>query len=211
MLEEGVGRVFPIYVVAPIEGKLTVTVGGVFSHYEFQQPLSNRLTDEQWQAQLDAGQAPPFEPWKQALMVEQTPAKALADTISQFNDKLVQALWYRDIGNVKDFLNDPELADTQRYIDQLKSAGTFVGLKRLSIEYLSFDIQDATHATVTTRERWSEELRKGSPAVVDAEPPVTGVRPPYETTVVYTMVKQGDTWKMNKIVVNDPPGDWQQP
>ncbi|MDQ5853039.1 MAG: DUF3160 domain-containing protein, partial [Chloroflexota bacterium] len=211
VLEEGVGRIFPIYVVAPIEGKLTVTVGGVFSHYEFAHPMSDRLTDEKWQAMLDAGQAPPFEPWKQALMVEETPAKALADTIRSFNDKLTEAFWFTDIAYVRDFLLDPELADTRRYIDQLEQAGQFVGLKRLSLEYLSFDMQDATHATVTTRERFSEELRQGSPNDYETEPPVVGRRPPYESTVAYTMVKQGDAWKINKIVVNNPPGAWQKP
>jgi hypothetical protein len=211
VLEEGVGRVFPIYVVAPIEGKLTVTVGGVFSHYEFEHPMSDRLTDEAWQQMLDAGKAPPLEPWKAALMVEETPATELADTIRDFNDKLAEALWLTDISYVAEFLNDPELADTRRYIDQLKSAGQFVGLKRLSLEYLHFDLQDPTHATVTTRERFGEELRQGSPLQPDPEPPVIGIRAPYETTVAYTMVKEGDAWKINRIVVNNPPGDWKQP
>ena len=74
---------------------------------------------------------------------------------------LAEALWFTDIAYVRDFLLDPELADTMRYIDQLEQAGQFVGLKRLSVEYLSFDMQDATHATVTTRERFSGELRQG--------------------------------------------------
>ena len=211
VLEEGVGRVFPIYVVVPVEGQLTVTVGGVFSHYEFQHPMSDRLTNEAWRAMLDAGQAPPFEPWKQALIVEETPAKTLADTIRTFNDKLTEALWLTDVAYVQDYLTDPELADTARYIEQLKGAGQFVGLKRLSLEYLSFDMQDATHATVTTRERFSEELREGSPLEPGADPPIIGTRPPYESTVAYTMVKEGDAWKITRIVVNDPPGDWQQP
>ena len=120
VLEEGVGRVFPIYVVVPIEGKLTVTIGGVFSQYEFEHPIDDRLTDEAWQEMLDAGNAPPLEDWKTALMVEETPAKELADTIRTFNDKLTEALWFTDISHVQDFLIDPELSDTQSYIDQLK-------------------------------------------------------------------------------------------
>lgn len=211
VLEEGVGRIFPIYVVVPIEGKLTVTIGGVFSQYEFQQPINDRLTDEKWQAMLEAGQAPKMEDWKQALIVDETPATVLADTIRNFNDKLNDAFWFTDIGYVSDYLNDPELADTKQYIDQLKGANTFVGMKRLSLDYLSFDMQDATHATVTTRESFSEELRKGSPTDFSSEPPVIGVRPPYTSTVSYTMVKEGDNWKINKIVVNSPPGDWQKP
>ena len=48
-LEVGVGDAFPIYVVTPIEGTLTLTKGGVFSYYEFTVPLAERLTDERWQ------------------------------------------------------------------------------------------------------------------------------------------------------------------
>jgi hypothetical protein len=50
VLEEGVGDAFLIYAVAPVEGELVVTMGGVFSYYEFKQPISERLTDEAWQA-----------------------------------------------------------------------------------------------------------------------------------------------------------------
>ncbi len=50
VLEEAVGDAFQIYVIAPVEGNPTLTTGGVFSYYEFAQPLDNRLTDEAWQA-----------------------------------------------------------------------------------------------------------------------------------------------------------------
>lgn len=212
VLEEGVGRVFPIYAVVPIEGKLVVAKGGVFSHYEFTQPLGDRLTDEAWQARVAAGDLPEQEPWKQALLEEETNATALADTIRLFNDKLTDALWFTDIGQVQDFLIEPELADTRRYIDQLKTQGQFVGLKRLGIDYLSFDFQDANNAVVTTRERFTEELRTGDPTDLAAgEPPIVGVRPAYETTTAYTMTKQGDSWKISRIIINNPPGDWQKP
>jgi hypothetical protein len=49
-LEEAVGAAFRIIVLAPIGGQPTPAVGGVFSYYEFKQPLAQRLTDEAWQA-----------------------------------------------------------------------------------------------------------------------------------------------------------------
>jgi len=49
VLEEGVGDAFIIYVIAPVEGQLVATQGGVFSYYEFTHPMSDRLTDEAWQ------------------------------------------------------------------------------------------------------------------------------------------------------------------
>lgn len=67
VLEVGVGRVFPIYVVVPVDGRLQVNKGGVFSHYEFVQPQSDRLTDEAWRAQLER-QAPPLPKWTESFI-----------------------------------------------------------------------------------------------------------------------------------------------
>ena len=50
VLEEGVGDAYTIYALVPSEEGLTLTRGAVFSYYEFKQPLSERLTDEAWQA-----------------------------------------------------------------------------------------------------------------------------------------------------------------
>jgi hypothetical protein len=50
VLEEGVGDAFTIYAVVPVEDHTVVAKGGVFSYYEFKQPMSERLTDEAWQA-----------------------------------------------------------------------------------------------------------------------------------------------------------------
>jgi hypothetical protein len=69
VLEQGTGRIFTIYVVAPIEGDLVLTEGGVFSHYEFTQPLNERLTDEAWREMLDAGEAPPLSEWSESFLV----------------------------------------------------------------------------------------------------------------------------------------------
>lgn len=50
VLEEGVGDAFLIFAIVPIEGQTVVAQGGVFSYYEFTHPMSDRLTDEAWQA-----------------------------------------------------------------------------------------------------------------------------------------------------------------
>lgn len=62
-LEEGVGHAFEIYVIVPIEGKLYLTRGAVFSYYEFLQPMSDRLTDEAWQQMLKNHKAPAQPAW----------------------------------------------------------------------------------------------------------------------------------------------------
>lgn len=68
VLEEGVGDPFTLYVLTPDgEGGTVLTVGGVFSHYEFKQPMSQRLTDELWQQMQPK---PPLAPWFDALVQE---------------------------------------------------------------------------------------------------------------------------------------------
>jgi hypothetical protein len=63
VLEEAVGNPMIIYVAVEIEGQIALTRGGVFSYYEFIQPLDERLTDEAWQAMLDQGNAPSMPIW----------------------------------------------------------------------------------------------------------------------------------------------------
>ena len=49
VLEEGVGNPYFIYAVIPYKKKQFLAVGGVFSYYEFTKPISERMTDEEWQ------------------------------------------------------------------------------------------------------------------------------------------------------------------
>jgi hypothetical protein len=65
VLEEGVGNVFIIYVVVNVEGRIYVAEGGVFSYYEFLQPMSDRLTDEQWQAM----EKPDLPQWTSSFII----------------------------------------------------------------------------------------------------------------------------------------------
>ena len=65
-LEEGVGPAFHIYVVVPIDGKLCLTRGAVFSYYEF---ISGaRLTDEEWQSRLKENRQPPLPVWTESFI-----------------------------------------------------------------------------------------------------------------------------------------------
>jgi hypothetical protein len=80
-LEEGVGRAHEILVIVPIEGKLTLTRGAAFSYYEFKQPISNRLTDEAWQAALKAGKAPDPPVWTKTFLL---PGKSRPMKSSEF-------------------------------------------------------------------------------------------------------------------------------
>ncbi|MBU7038525.1 MAG: DUF3160 domain-containing protein [Theionarchaea archaeon] len=66
VLEEGVGNVFYLFAVVLTEGHIVIVQGGVFSYYEFLQPLRNRLTDEQWQSM----EKPPLPPWTSSFIIE---------------------------------------------------------------------------------------------------------------------------------------------
>ena len=47
-LELGTGNPATIYVIVEVEGSLRIASGSVFSFYQFEQPLSERLTDTTW-------------------------------------------------------------------------------------------------------------------------------------------------------------------
>ena len=70
VLEEGTGKIFDIYVVVPVDGKLRIAKGGVYSYYEFTWPMSDRLTDKKWREMLDLGQAPQLPEWTNAFMAQ---------------------------------------------------------------------------------------------------------------------------------------------
>ena len=67
-LEEGVGHANEIFVVVPIEGKLYLTRGAMFSYYEFVHPSADRLTDEKWQKMLKEKKAPPPPDWIKSFL-----------------------------------------------------------------------------------------------------------------------------------------------
>jgi len=66
-LEEAIGQPTFIYVVLPGEPTRLAT-GAVFSYYEFPVPVSGRMTDEQWQAMVEAGTNPPAPDWTKSFI-----------------------------------------------------------------------------------------------------------------------------------------------
>jgi len=66
-LEEAIGQPTPIFVILP-DSPWRLGLGAVYSYYEFTVPSSGRLTDEAWQAQVEAGTNPPQPDWTQAFV-----------------------------------------------------------------------------------------------------------------------------------------------
>ena len=52
VLEMATGDPASIYVIVPFEGKPRITVGCVYSFYQFVQPISDRMTDKEWRRKL---------------------------------------------------------------------------------------------------------------------------------------------------------------
>ncbi len=52
VLEMATGNPATVYVVVPVDGKLRIAQGTVYSFYQFEQPISDRLTDKQWRRML---------------------------------------------------------------------------------------------------------------------------------------------------------------
>jgi hypothetical protein len=63
VLEVGTGHISEIYVLVPIDRKLRIAKGAVYSYYEFTAPRANRLTDEKWRKILMSDDAPNLPKW----------------------------------------------------------------------------------------------------------------------------------------------------
>ncbi|MEN6350614.1 MAG: DUF3160 domain-containing protein [Syntrophomonas sp.] len=69
VLEEATGFIQSIYAVVPVEGKLRIARGGVYSYYEFPWQSNDRLTDDAWRSMLYNGEAPEAPAWTRSFIV----------------------------------------------------------------------------------------------------------------------------------------------
>jgi hypothetical protein len=71
VLEEGTGYLHPMMVVYPMpDGGLVAGVGPVLPHYEFKQPMSQRLTDGAWKKMLRGKQPPALPAWGRSFTAD---------------------------------------------------------------------------------------------------------------------------------------------
>ena len=68
VVEVATGHIDQILVIVPDgRGGFAVARGGVYSYYEFLQPVGERLTDAAWRLRLDANKVPPRPAWEDVL------------------------------------------------------------------------------------------------------------------------------------------------
>jgi len=69
VIHEGIGNVHLLMIAVDNGPDQMVYAGPVFSHYEFEVPGVNRLSDEDWKARLQAGQKPPSPEWTRGYLI----------------------------------------------------------------------------------------------------------------------------------------------
>jgi len=121
-LEVATGGGMPIFVTVPYGGKLYLMVGGVYSYYEFLQPLADRLTDEAWRRRCERGDLPPMPAWT-ASFVPGRDVEALLEKLRQ--GEVAEDLLY---------VQDPRIAEALK--KELAPGGRFAEGKQreLAIE-----------------------------------------------------------------------------
>ncbi len=78
VLEVGTGGVDEVYVVFPIDGKLHIGRGSCYSFYQFEVPISERMTDTEWRNRLAGGYLDDDWNWVEAEDAPQQPEWTLS-------------------------------------------------------------------------------------------------------------------------------------
>ncbi len=214
VLEIGVGRVFDMYAVVPVNNKLYLAHGAVFSYYEFQQPLAKRLTDEAWQTMLKDGKAPTVPDWTFSFLSKSTVDTTLSAAVRNFQSYLVNQLW----DNPTDSYNNLRQSKTQDgatkflllQVEPLSKAKQYEGRQIVETNFRSFDMQNDKTAVVTTREVWRGELHNNGKDEFSDGPKIAA-RGPYTIDVTYTLTKDSDgQWSVTNVVVKGDLPAWNK-
>jgi hypothetical protein len=214
VLEIGVGRVFDMYAVVPVSGKLYLAHGAVFSYYEFQQPMANRLTDEAWQTMLKSGKAPAVPDWTFTFLSKSTVDSDLSAAIVNFQSYMVNQLWYNPTDSYNSLRQaTPQTGATKFLLSQLEAlskAKQYEGRQIVETNFRSFDMQNDKMAVVTTRETWRGELHNNGKDEFSDGPKIA-VRGPYTIDVTYTLTKDANgQWAVTNVVVKGDLPAWNK-
>jgi hypothetical protein len=106
VLEVATGYIDRIYVVVRMGDELHIAQGGTYSYYEFVQPRSARLTDQEWRERLTGPNAPPLPAWSSSLLL---PGGQPADWLAF---RVGDVYWVNEAGDGVNLRNMPSLAGT---------------------------------------------------------------------------------------------------
>jgi hypothetical protein len=211
VLEEAVGRVFPIYVVAPVvkedgEVILSVTKGGVYSQYEFAWPASDRLTDEKWQKMLAEGKQPPLADWNASFLTIEGESADLSDAIFQFQQGATYLYWDTQYAVSNGLVGAYEVFRPE--IEALNQQKQYVAHQLISSDVRSADLQSETLAVLTVRERWQDKLYEYTGDYPNYDESVLTERGPYSLDATYTVMLKDGYWQVTQVVYANQAPTW---
>lgn len=215
VLEEAVGRINVIHVVAPIvaaDGSIYLQVvrGGVFSYYEFPWPAKDRLTDEKWREMLDNGQAPALPEWTASFMVPDGEYAELGSGVLNHQKHITYLYWtpmyVSESGEEAVF--QPFMAE----IRDLNNSKQYISHELVSSEIRSYDLQSPTLAVITVRETWQDKKFAYSGFDPTYNEQAIAQRGPYVLDVTYTLefIQQDNYsyWKVTQAVYANQAPSW---
>ena len=212
VLELAIGRIDQLHAVVPLieeDGSITLQVakGGVFSYYEFEWPMNDRLTDEAWRQMVEEGETPPRPAWINDFFTQEGEHTALREGVTRYQKGVVNAFWFLE----------PNLAaaegeivqDMISQVETLQAEQRYQGRKLMGVDFRSFDRQADDLAVVTVRETWRDELFAFEDRGPSYSEPAIAERGPYTLDVTYTLERsESGRWEVMRVVCDDQVPDW---
>src|SRR5581483_4232632 len=141
-------------------GRLYLAHGGVYSYYEFSQPLADRLTDDGWQAVLNSAKPPALPDWTFSFMSKSAADTGLWSAIRNFQLSLRDDLWYSPrytYGQVRTSTNAIDRFVASQ-LEPLARAQQYEGRQLIEVDFRGLKTPAPKTALVALRETWRGEL-----------------------------------------------------
>lgn len=215
VLQLGTGDVFNIYAVVPIEGKLWLARGAVFSVYQFTQPINERLTNEEWWSILDSSdpeRKPPLPAWTRSFLSPETIEGEFAQIIKRVQSDITYTLWYEpeySLAQLKE-LAAPNGAEQWfiRELTALVENGHYEGRQIVETNIRSVDFESENRVIIAVRETWRGYLHQADPDSEYVDGPLLAQRL-YTVDTTYTLERnQYGGWDAVNIVTKGEIPDW---
>ncbi len=145
-VEAATGGAMPIYAVVEADGNWQLLLGGVYSFYEFGQPIAERLTDEAWHERLDAGRIPSLPGWTSSFMAGTADVEAVLRRLAK--GETVPEATYIDDPRLDAFLR--EAIHQEGAMDRLSEPGNNDSLLDLAVMKIPSDAKPVLMAHLRT-------------------------------------------------------------
>ncbi len=206
LLQVGTGSIYDMYVAVPVGTQIILAHGAIFSYHEFEQAAKNRFTDDSWRAALNNGKVSPIPGWTFSFMAPDSADPGLAAVIRDFQQTLVDDLWYSPRTTADGLHGDarPVSQYLISQLDPLANASQTEARQIVQVHFAHLTSDQPNKATLETVETWRGALYNADETgrVKIAE------RGPYLLHVSYQLGKDANgVWTITDLTVQgDPPG-----